>query len=202
MLFYQTIKPATLALLKSLQILPVLKETRLVGGTALAMQLGHRVSIDLDFFGKIPVPSEVLRDYLSDNHRVSIIKEGRNINIYEVDGIKVDFVNYRYDWIDSPVVEDGLTLASIKDIAAMKVNAIIGRGTKKDFVDLYFLLRHYSLAELLELYFQKYPDGNSFIALKSISYFGDAESDPMPIMLEQEEWETMKNTIQEQLQLF
>ena len=127
------------------------------------------------------------------------MKESRNINIYEVDHIKVDFVNYRYDWISGPVLTDGLVLADTRDIAAMKVNAIIGRGTKKDFIDLYFLLRKYSLSEILDLYFQKYPDGNSFIALKSISFFGDAESDPMPLMLNDVSWDEIKETIREHL---
>lgn len=77
----------------------------------------------------------------------------------------------------------------------MKIAAIIGRGTKKDFIDLFFLLRRFSLQEILNLYMQKYPDGSMFIAMKSISYFDDAESDPMPVMFEEVRWETVKETI-------
>lgn len=77
----------------------------------------------------------------------------------------------------------------------MKVAAIIGRGTKKDFIDLYFLLRIYSLQEILDLYSSKYPDGTLFVAIKSLTYFEDAESDPLPEMLEQIDWAEVKGTI-------
>ena len=113
--------------------------------------------------------------------------------------VDLDFVNYRYPWIDSPVIENGVCLAGIRDIAAMKVSAIIGRGTKKDFIDLYYLLEKFSLREILDLYMRKYPDGNMFIAMKSLSYFEDAESDPMPFMFEKIDWEQVKNRVREWL---
>lgn len=197
MLQYQTIYPATLQLLKDLQSLELLKECRLVGGTALALQLGHRRSVDLDFFGTIPETSDEIQDILREHHKVSIVKESKNIHIYLIDGVKVDLVNYKYDWIDTPIEENGIRLAGVKDIAAMKVAAIIGRGTKKDFIDLYFLLKQFSLKEILELYLQKYPDGSLFIALKSLSYFEDADADPMPVMFEDIEWTDVKSFIRE-----
>ena len=199
MLQYQTIYPATLQLLKDLQSLESLKECRLVGGTALALQLGHRRSVDLDFFGIVPQTPDELQDLLRENHDVTIVKESKNIHIYLIDGVKVDIVNYKYDWIDTPIEEDGIRLADVKDIAAMKVAAIIGRGTKKDFIDLYFLLKQYSLKELLELYLQKYPDGSLFIAIKSLSYFEDAEADPMPVMFEEVSWPDVKALIGESI---
>ena len=106
MLQYQTIYPATLQLLKDLQLLELLKECRLVGGTALALQLGHRRSVDLDFFGTVPQTPDELQDLLRENHDVTIVKESKNIHIYLIDGVKVDIVNYKYDWIDTPVEED------------------------------------------------------------------------------------------------
>lgn len=199
MLQYQTIYPATLQLLKELQSLELLKECRLVGGTALALQLGHRNSVDLDFFGTVPETSDEILDVLRENHEVTIIKESKNIHIYLIDGVKVDIVNYKYGWIDSSVEEDGIRVADVKDIAAMKVAAIIGRGTKKDFIDLFFLLKQYSLKNLLEFYLQKYPDGSLFIALKSLSYFEDAESDPMPVMFEDIDWPGVKASIRESI---
>ena len=195
MLQYKTIEPGTLQLLKSLQSLPLLQGLRLVGGTALALQLGHRKSVDLDLFGEISVDPLEFRGVLEEEHTITILKESRNINIYMVDGIKVDFVNYAYSWIDDPVAEEGITLAGIKDIAAMKVAAVIGRGTKKDFVDINRLLQVLPLQELLNLYLQKYPDGSLFIAMKSLSYFADAENDPMPFMFEQTDWDAVKSSI-------
>ena len=198
MLQYQTIEPGTLQLLKSLQAIPLLQGLRLVGGTALALQLGHRKSVDLDLFGGISAEGIEIRDALEEHFSVSVIKESKNIKIYQIDGIKVDIVNYsRYPWIEPPVQEDGITLAGIKDIAAMKVAAIIGRGTKKDFIDMNRLLQIFSLKEILDMYMQKYPDGSLFIALKSLAYFEDAEADPMPFMFNETDWGVVKANIRE-----
>ena len=197
MLQYQTIEPGTLQLLKSLQSMSMFQGLRLVGGTALALHLGHRKSIDLDLFGTMVADQLEIREALEDSHRVSVVKESKNIHIYLVDGVKVDFVNYRYSWIDEAVIDSDITLASVKDIAAMKIAAVIDRGTKKDFIDIDMLLRSFSLQELLELYMQKYPDGSLFIAMKSLAFFEDAESDPMPVMFEETNWEDVKTRIRE-----
>lgn len=200
MLQYQTLEPGTLQLLKSLQAIPLLQGLRLVGGTSLALQLGHRKSVDLDLFGDISADGIEIRDALEEHFNVSVFKESKNIKIYQVNGIKVDLVNYsRYPWIDKPVEEDGIILAGIKDIAAMKVAAIIGRGTKKDFIDMNRLLQIFSLKEILDMYMQKYPDGSLFIAMKSLAYFEDAETDPMPFMFDNTDWGTVKANIREAL---
>ena len=112
-----------------------------------------------------------------------------------VDGIKIDIVNYNHPWIDKPVVEDGIRLAGIRDIAAMKLSAITNRGTKKDFIDYYFLLQIYSLDELISFYRQKYSDAQLFTSIKSLTYFGDAETDPMPRMLVPIRWDDVKTSI-------
>lgn len=195
MLSYKTVEPHTLELLKKLIKEPFLAETRLVGGTALALQYGHRMSIDLDFFGNIEDDNIAIREILNSIGPLSVFKETANIKIYSVNGIKVDFVNYKYPWIDSVVEKDGLRLASPKDIAAMKINAIEGRGTKKDFIDIYFLLQHYTLEEILAFYARKYPENSLFRALMSLSYFEDAEEQLMPKMFSSIEWKDMKQLI-------
>lgn len=202
MLHYETIDPTTLELLKSLQELSGLEDTRLVGGTALALHLGHRKSVDLDIFGSIGFSGEDIKNLLSPKHSIQALKESPNINTYLIDGIKVDFVNYSYEWIDSIKKEDSLRLAEVKDIAAMKISAIIGRGTKKDFIDVYFLLKKYSLSEILQFYSTKYPDGSLFIALKSLTYFEDAEADPMPQMLIAANWHEVKKAITEAVKTY
>lgn len=116
-----------------------------------------------------------------------------------VDGVKVDIVSYPYGWIDNPVSAEGVVLAGIKDIAAMKLSAITNRGTKKDFIDYYFLLKRYSLKELIELYRQKYSDAQLFTSIKSLSYFDDAESDPMPDMIVPVDWDEVKSTIRNEV---
>ena len=195
MLYLSTVESTTLELLKRLQQLPVLSNTRLVGGTALALQLGHRKSIDLDFFGQINVNSQELREALQTLGMLTVLSDSKNIHIYVLNGVKIDIVNYTYPWIDDVVCKDGIRLASPKDIAAMKITAIEGRGTKKDFVDIYFLLKTYSLNNILDFYAQKYSDSSSFMAMKSLAYFDDAEEDIMPYMLTDITWENIKQQI-------
>lgn len=192
MLYLETVESSTLELLKKLQQLPVLEQTRLVGGTALALQLGHRKSIDLDFFGTVDCEAEYLRESIVGIASLTILKESPHIHIYIVDGIKVDIVNYKYPWLDDVVLEQGLRLASVSDIAAMKITAIIGRGTKKDFIDIAFLLHHFSLEEILHFYAAKYNDSSVFMAMKSLAYFDDAEADPMPDMFVNQSWQQVK----------
>ena len=196
MLSIQTIHPDTLELLKQLASQPELAQTRLVGGTALALQYGHRQSIDLDFFGALPEDKDDLIDMVKRIGNVIITNKSKSIVQTIIDQIKVDFVDYsRYAWIDAPVQGEGFVLASDKDIAAMKVNAIIGRGTRKDFIDLYVLLQHYSLVEIMEFYKQKYPKFSEYRALLSMTYFEDAEMQDMPKMFIDTRWDEMKSTI-------
>jgi predicted nucleotidyltransferase component of viral defense system len=182
---------------------PLLKDMRLVGGTSLALQYGHRRSVDLDFFGSTTEDIDELTAMMTEC-ATDVEKGGctKAIKSYFLDGVKVDVVNYRYDWIDDPVIEDGIRLASSKDIAAMKVNAVMGRGTKKDFVDVYFLLQHYSFEELIKLYLQKYTDGSEYRALLSMTYFADADPQPMPYMFQKVDWDTIKTEIKRQVEAY
>lgn len=195
MLFLKTIAPTALELLKELQKDPFLHQCRLVGGTSLALQLGHRNSIDLDFFGVLDVDELFLSKQLQKYGQPQLIHKTQNIFIYSINGIKVDFVNYHYPWIEKAVIEDGLVLAQLPDIAAMKLSAITGRGSKKDFIDLYYLLKKISFKEMLKFYEKKYNDGSVFLVLKSLAYFDDAENDPMPKMFDNISWATIKKSI-------
>jgi hypothetical protein len=195
MLHLETVDAGTLGLLKWLQGHPVFAETRLVGGTALALQLGHRKSIDLDVFGHLSVGALELEQTLREYGPVSVAGRSRMIQAYAVCGIKVDVVEYSYPWLDGPVAEDGVRLASFRDIAAMKLAAITNRGTRKDFVDLAFLLDRFSLDEMLVFYREKYGDASLFPVIKSLAYFDDADEDPMPNMLMPCDWGRMKRGI-------
>lgn len=174
MLHFDTIEPQTLNLLKGLMREPLLKETRLVGGTALALQLGHRSSIDIDLFGHFNCDDIQLRRMLATHGQLQVIATSENLKLFTLNDIKVNIVNYDSPWIDEVVEQDGLRLASVSEIAAMKVRAIVGRGTRKDFVDLYYLLQQFSIFQIMDLYHEKYPDFNDFIAVKSLTYFEDA----------------------------
>ena len=196
MLSFQTIDPDTLELLKFLSVQPELRRTRLVGGTSLALQYGHRRSVDLDFFGRLPEDINNLIDAVRRAGNITIVNQSKIILQTTVNQVKVDFVDYsRYKWIDNSVVENELVLASDRDIAAMKINAIIGRGSRKDFIDLYVLLQHYSLADILSFYQQKYPEYSEYRALLSMTYFDDAEMQDMPRMFIDTTWDDMKTAI-------
>ena len=196
MLSFRTIEPHTLELLKHLMGVPYLKECRLVGGTALALQYGHRSSVDLDVFGDVPDDDQALLDILENFGKIQGQKTTKYIKSFVVDNIKVDFVNYsRYPWIDEVVAKDGLRLASPKDIAAMKTYAIQNRGSKKDFIDLYFLLQHFTLEEILGFYSQKYPNYSMFRTRMALTYFEDAEGQECPKMWVDVDWETVKESI-------
>ena len=155
---------------------PSLAETRLVGGTSLALQYGHRSSVDLDLFGQINTSSETLLRTFGQWGEVEKLSPGDTIKCFLINNVKVDIVDYDYPWIDEVVTEDGLRLASPIDIAAMKIYAIENRGSRKDFIDMYFLLKHYSLSEILQFYKRKYPEHSEFVALRSLTYFEDAET--------------------------
>ncbi|MBO4316117.1 MAG: nucleotidyl transferase AbiEii/AbiGii toxin family protein [Prevotella sp.] len=200
MLSLQTILPDTLELLKTLMQQPLISQMRLVGGTSLALQYGHRKSIDLDFFGTTTEDVEELTEMMHQcAQQVIRGNYSKRIKTFFLNNIKVDLVNYDYPWIDDAIMEEGLRLASPKDIAAMKVNAVIGRGTKKDFIDIFFLLQHYTFEDILRFYMQKYPDGSEYRALLSMNYFADAELQPMPVMLQQADWESIKKEIRLQV---
>ncbi len=200
MLSYRTIVPHTLELLKKLCQEPYLMDCRLVGGTALALQYGHRTSVDLDFFGSFGNEEDKLFTVLQPYAEVRRVKDSPNIKVFFMDDVKVDFVNYSiYPWIDDAVEEDGLRLASPKDIAAMKINAIEGRGSKKDFIDIYSLLQHYSLDELLKFYSQKYPNYSIYRALMSLTYFADADPKDTPTLFMDVTWGEMKTFIKQKV---
>ncbi len=200
MLHTSTVEPRTLGLLKSLMAEPDLRDFTLVGGTALSLRIGHRQSYDLDLFGlpdalNIPMISALLLDYGSIEPQTT----SKNIFSVLVNGIKVDFVRYQYPFLHPFSTEEGIRLASLEDIAAMKMAAITGRGRKRDFSDIYFLLKHFSLAEMLDLFTQKYPDSNRFLVVKSLNYFDDAEEDDDHIFLQQADWKSIRKAIDKEV---
>lgn len=196
MLSYQTVQPDTLELMKTLALQHEMQGMRLVGGTSLALQYGHRQSVDLDFFGKMNVSQDEIFDMLSRlNYDYKVLNQTKLILQLVVNKIKVDIIDYSYAWIDEPVVDNGIVLASPKDVAALKINAIEGRGSKKDFIDVYLLLQHFSLDEILGFYAAKYPNHSMLMALKSLIYFEDAEPQIMPKMFIKTTWDEMKIAI-------
>lgn len=196
-----TVERRTLALLKQLQQMSLLQNSRLVGGTALALQLGHRNSIDLDFFGEFQNSYiDFLNTFNNEGLTVNSLQNTKSIHIFEIEGVKVDIVNYPYKWLEDPIEDDGIKLSGLKDIASMKLAAITNRGTKKDFIDMYFLLQHFSLNEMLGYYKTKYNTNSIYNVIRSLVYFADAENDPMPKMYIPVIWDEVKSVIKESVE--
>lgn len=195
MLHTETVEPSTLDLLRCLQRLPDLTSTRLVGGTALALHLGHRKSVDLDMFGTFD-PIVSYRKLLADaGHSVEGAENG-TVQSLRVNNVKVDLVNYPYPWLDDAIEEGNIRLAGLRDIAAMKLSAVANRGRKKDFIDVARLLDVFSLDQMLSLYKEKFSVSELSFPLRGLMYFDDAEEDPMPEMFDSNfTWENVKKTV-------
>lgn len=199
MLHTQTVNPELLELLKKIMSDALFFDFNLVGGTALALQIGHRNSVDIDLFGNHSINENLFVSKIEKLGKFEIFKRSTNILISSINGVKTDFVNYKYELIDAPVVLDDIRMVYKKDIAAMKLNAIMGRGSKKDFIDLYYLMKEFPLEQMLEFYLSKYPDGALFMVLKNLTYFNDADSQLDPIMFDNHfNWEACKQKISEE----
>jgi hypothetical protein len=177
----------------------VFKHFNLVGGTALALQIGHRISIDIDLFGNCEIDEIAVLDQLNACGPVHVLKKSKNILICSVQGIKVDIVNYSYPILENTLISDGIRMVGLKDIAAMKMNAIAGRGSKKDFIDVYYLLQYFTLEVMIDLYLKKYSNGSEFLVRKSLTFFDDAEEEEMPVMLGDISWDRIKERVLEVL---
>ena len=175
------ISPQTFKLIQQLQSLPELKDFFLVGGTSLALQLGHRNSVDIDLFTQHDFNDTDLLDLINNKYEVKEIFRRKNTIISLINNIKTDFIKHEYPLILPPVTEEGISFLSKEDIVAMKLHAIIQSGKRlKDFIDIYFLLEHFSMQQMLRLFTQKYTYSNELIALKAVSYFGDIDENIDP----------------------
>ena len=169
----------------------------LAGGTALALQIGNRISVDLDFFTADEFRVESIVSYIRNTGLpFRIMSESGDHLVVDVDGIKISIFKYDYPFLDKKTTYKGISIAGLIDIASMKVIAINQRGTKRDFVDLYCIIRNmpfYKIAENMTGRFGIERINPVHIG-KSFIYFSDAESDPEPYYLKGKKikWETVK----------
>ena len=156
---------------------PLKSDFYLAGGTALALQLGHRDSVDFDFFSKKDFNTKDLFEKLKEifkNHKIQKVQDEKNtLTIIVDEDIKLSFFTYQYPLLNPLISEKYIKLASIEDIACMKLSAIVSRSIEKDFVDLYFILQDNKLAKLLELSQKKFPSLDANLIIKSLTYFDD-----------------------------
>lgn len=169
----------------------------LAGGTCLALQIGHRQSVDFDFFIQDDFTTSAIISTLTKTGSYQRENEEKNTINGLLNGVRISFFKYQYNLIDEFLNFNNIKLAGLKDIAAMKLEAIAGRGNKKDFIDLYFLLKRFSLEEIFTFHAQKYGVGlnNQYHLLKSLVYYTDAESEAMPFMIRPLSWNDVKKHI-------
>lgn len=181
MLQAATVASGTLGLLGRLQAEPLLCSTRLVGGTALSLQIGHRVSDDLDLFSVAPLDGMAVQRMLVDKYGFipTIIEENTLIGF--IQGVKIDVIYHPFPWLEKAIEEDGFRIATKKDIAAMKMHAIINSGKRpKDFVDIAFLSMHFSYNDIKRLLLRRYPAYDPMMADRAVVYFGDIDETLIP----------------------
>jgi len=173
----------------------------LSGGTALSLQLGHRESIDLDFFYEKSFDSKLLEIELEKLGKLKDLQLEKNTLNAFLNEVQVQFLGYPYSLLKPISVWQSIRLSSVLDIACTKLQTIGARGNKKDFIDLYFILEKYSLLELFKKLDIKYPksDFNKVHILKSLVYFKNAENQPMPKMHKKVSWEKIKKDLVKKL---
>jgi len=176
-----------------------LKPFQLVGGTALALQLGHRFSEDIDLFSFGTFEQLQLQKKLTDLYAPDYTVSNHYMIQFAQRDIKVDLLNYPYPPVYKSLEESGIRMLAMKDIASMKLAAITNRGAKKDFFDLYFLLQKFSLEELLELYKERFQQKEIIHVLRAVQYFEDAEIDKDPLCFKKTTWKEVKTTINKQV---
>ncbi len=167
----------------------------LAGGSALALHLGHRISLDLDFFSRQEYSMPELLIRLQALGRLSTESQSADTFVGELNGVRLSFFTYPYPLLGEAVLCEGIEVASQLDIALMKIAAIGQRGRKRDFVDLYFLCQQrLMLDRLLREMPRKFPEIEypSYHLLRALAYFDDAEGDEMPQMLKVVNWREIR----------
>ena len=196
MLHTETVEPGTFSILRELMEVPALSGFSLVGGTALSLLYGHRVSVDLDLFSNKPFENieviQALKDFFKD--RLAIEEKQPRFGIFCFIGdTKVDIIRHPHELLRDELSIDGIRMFSQPDIMAMKVQAILNRGKKKDFWDVAELLQHYSVADFVQFHKEKYSSQNLMITVpQALTFFSDAAEDEAPRSLKGQTWATVQ----------
>lgn len=200
MLHPETVDDSALGLLRSLQSKEYLKGFYLVGGTALALYLGHRKSMDIDLFSNFGFDVAQILENINHDYPFQLFFSSPNTLRGSIRNIKTDIIAHRYPYIKEPGIIDNLFILSKEDIIAMKLNAIMTSGQRiKDFIDIYFLLEEYDLSDMIGFYKSKYNQENDGLILKSLIYFDDIDNSDWPILVKNPglKWEEIKKRFED-----
>lgn len=166
----------------------------LAGGTACALYFGHRFSFDLDFFTPKQFDPKILTQKLKPLGKLTVDQDTEGTFLGQLNSVKISFFIYPYPPLFPTKTYDRVAIADIRDIGCMKLDAISSRGTKRDFIDLFFISREHALTTLFELFARKYAgvEYNLVHIVRSLTYFTIAEEQDMPQMIEKISWEEVK----------
>ncbi len=197
MLQKQAVEPVTLELLNALCAMPTLKQFALGGGTNVALKFGHRLSVDLDFFTNQSFQNSIVYQSITDAyHDAELIFEQNQTMMFIINNIKVDFVLYPFAWFYPVDDIAGTRLIALEDIIPMKLQALSNRFSKKDFWDISFLMLRFSLAEMLDIFKNKFPQIDIGFLLHSLTNFETAENEEDPMPLLSADWQEIKINLQ------
>jgi len=191
----EPVEAQVLELIKALQGKKYLKGFYLVGGTALALRLKHRKSLDIDLFINSDFDVSEILENIQHDFSFKVLYSANNTLKGSIHEINTDIIAHRYPYIEPPLTESGIEMLSLPDIAAMKLNAISTSGQRsKDFIDLYYLSALYTVQELIAFYTTKYSQGNNVVVLKSLVYFDDVDLADWPVLVKDPEltWNDVK----------
>lgn len=197
MLYEETVKPGTLDIIKKLMRDQQLNSFYLVGGTALALKLGHRDSIDIDLFNTGDFDGEKLASHLQRQYHARIRGKKSNYVSGSILGVDFDLISHKYPAVRPIETIQGIRMMSLEDIAAMKINAIVNSGNRiKDFIDIHYLFKEFDYESIIEFYCSKYPDVNHNMARASLLYHQDIDFN-IPVLLKDKDlkWEAVSNSI-------
>ena len=203
MLRKETVSPELLKVLLELMKVDFLKKFRLVGGTALSLQLGHRSSIDIDLFTDKAFNKEQLVNDMKERFKVFPSRNDLSTGAaFDFNGIKVDIFNWGVPFLKPAHVIEGIRLSSTEDIAAMKFEAVITRGVKKDYWDIAELLDKHTINEMVHFFKMKYFNADHRQVLDNLQMFERADNDIDPKSYHGQTWQSVKEKISKALKKY
>lgn len=198
MLRTKSVEQGTLDLIKKLMLDDKFKDFNLVGGTALALMIGHRISVDIDLFSTSAFSAPELGDHLTTNYKAEEVRTLTNGVFCYVNDVKIDLIAHQYPLVENIELIEGIRMVSLLDIGAMKLNAIFHSGKRlKDFVDMYSLLETYTLDQLLNACQKKYPDLNMNMVKQSLIHHDDITFLPVEFIGPEIKWPTISSRLKD-----
>ncbi len=197
MLFKETVTQGTLDLISRLMQDQLLQSFYLVGGTALSLKIGHKISIDIDLFNSGDFDGDHLAGHMKEAYGADVRRHKSNYVSGSIDNVDFDFISHKYPSIKPLETVEGIRMMSLQDIAAMKVNAIVNSGERvKDFIDIHYLLKGMEISDILDHYCYKYPNVDVNTAISSLSYHQDVDLN-VPVVLKDKtlKWQDVSRSI-------